>query len=71
MADIITFNPITDGKREDEEVIDTINPAVTSTERELKTVPTSWENTTYDAAAEAEENDTWHQIKGYGAGAAV
>ena len=71
MADIITFNPITDGKREDEEVIDTINPAVSSTERELKTVPTSWENTTYDAAAEAEENDTWHQIKGYGAGAAV
>ena len=71
MADIITFNPITDGKREDEEVIDTINPAVSSTERELKTVPTSWENTTYDAAAEAEENDTWHQVKGYGAGAAV
>ena len=71
MADIITFNPITDSKREDEEVIDTINPTVTSTGRELKTVPTSWENTTYDAAAEAEENDTWHQIKGYGAGAIV
>ena len=71
MADIITFNPLTDGKREDEEVIDTVNPAATSTERELKTIPTSWENTTYDAAAEAEENDTWHQIKGYGAGAVV
>jgi len=71
MADIITFNPITDGKREDEEVVDTSNPVVSSTERELKTMPTTWENTAYDTASEAAENDTWHQVKGYGAGAAV
>lgn len=31
----------------------------------------SWESAAMDTAAEAEENDTWHQVKGYGASAVV
>lgn len=70
----IKFDPLTYNPSEENQLAVNVDSQLgnfNNNFQSTKKVEVNWETNAYESGLEAEENDTWHMIRGYGAGAAV